>query len=100
MGCLACVGENKPGRNRVRCVRNDAVIQKSSIGRPIISLPPTGKRFGFKSWATDDRLGTFIISRGEEPPNRSLLCELKALDEPQENPLGTSNQARKVGRPI
>ena len=95
MGCMACVGENKPGRHQVRCIRTEALISKSSVGQPITSLPPIGKRIGFKAWPTDERLGTFVLSRGEDPPLRSQLLEIKALDAPeQKSPPGTQE---KVG---
>lgn len=93
---MACIGENKPGRHQVRCVHVTALNQKSSIGRAVAVLPPIGKRIGFKAWPTDERLGTFMLSRGEDPPVKSALCELRPLNPPQDNPSGTTDQAKKV----
>lgn len=69
---------------------------RSSAGRPIGGLPPVGKRIGFKAWPTDERLGTFILTRGEEPPRRTDLCYVTVLDVPAENALGDTNAERKV----
>ena len=76
--------------------RADAVKARSSVGRPITGLPSVSKRTGFKAWPTDDRLGTFVLTRGEEPPLRGDLCYVTALDAPEESTLGGSNDERKV----
>lgn len=78
--------------------RADAVKVRSSVGRPVAGLSPSGKRTGFKAWFTDDRLGTFVLTRGEEPPLRDDLRYVTALDAPEETALGNTNAERKVGR--
>jgi len=66
------------------------------MGRPITGLPPVGKRTGFKAWSTDERLGTFILTRGEDPPMRDDLCHLTVLDAAEKDDLGETNTERKV----
>lgn len=123
MGCVGAVGESKPKKNLVRCIRcdivllcgmrldskmrgiavcdwmltcrADAVRARDTIGRPVATLPPTPKRSGFKVWATDERVGGFQITRGEEAPLRSSLSELRVLDAPAETP---ADDGRKVLR--
>ena len=80
--------------------RANAVKARSSVGRPITGLSPVSRRTGFKAWPTDDRLGTFILTRGEEPPLRDDLCYVTALDAPEENSLGDTNAERKVSPPL
>ena len=96
MGCMACVGENKPAKASVRCFRIDALVQKSSLGRPIASLPPVAQRTGFKAWATDERLGTFVLSRGEDAPSRNSIFEIGSFDAQQEPTLPDGRQVSKM----
>lgn len=72
---------------------------RSSTGRPITGLPPAGKRTGFKAWATDERVGTFLLTRGEEPPLRGDLCHLTVLDATDRDDVGETNTERNVGTP-
>ena len=69
---------------------------KSSQGRPVAALPPVGRRTGFKAWATDDRLGTFILTKGEEPPLRDDLWQVHILDAPDDS--GSTNSERKASK--
>jgi hypothetical protein len=79
--------------------RANGVKARSSLGRPITGLPPVGRRMGFKAWATDERLGTFILTRGEEPPMRDDLCHLTILDATDKDNVGDTNTEREVIKP-
>lgn len=61
-----------------------------------MALPPLPRRSGFKAWATDDRLGTFMVTEGEEAPRREHLCRLRILDPPGSTGAGATNAERKV----
>lgn len=82
MGCVMGRGLRPPSRQLVRCLSAKAAARNDGgAGRPLVRMPPSGRRAGFAAWAADGRLGTFVVTPPEGAPSPRELLRLRLPEE-------------------
>ena len=96
MGCVMGRGLKPPSRQLVRCLSAKAAARgDGGAVRPLVRMPPSGRRAGFAAWAADGRLGTFVVTPPEGAPSPRELLRLRLPEEALDRKLAPqASQAR------